>query len=135
MTSSQADSLTDHVAAFIRKTRYDDIPASVVACSKKAILDTLGVALAGAKSEGSEIIQRHVVELGCGSGGGAAIFGTTARAPARFAALANGCAMHADDYDDTFHPSRVHPSAPVVAGTDSPRSSVMFPRDQRRTRR
>ena len=109
-----AASLTAHVAEFIRKVRYEDLPASVVECSKKAILDTLGVALAGAKSEGSEIIQRHIAELGCGSGG-AAVFGTATRAPARFAALANGCAMHADDYDDTFHPSRVHPSAPVVA--------------------
>ncbi len=107
-------SLTLHVAEFIHNAHYSDIPASVIACSKKAILDTLGVALAGAKSDGSEIIQRHIAELDCASGG-AAVYGTDARAPARFAALANGCAMHADDYDDTFHPSRVHPSAPVVA--------------------
>lgn len=107
-------SLTAHVAEFIRAARYEAIPADVVACSKKAILDTLGVALAGAGSAGSEIVQREIAATGC-LAGHATLFGTTMRAPARFAALANGAAMHADDYDDTFHPSRVHPSAPVVA--------------------
>ncbi len=114
MNTLQTQTLTAHVADFIRNTRHDAIPASVSACSKKAILDTLGVALAGAKSAGSEIIQRQVAELQCGNNA-SVIFGTAMRAPPRFAALANGAAMHADDYDDTFHPSRVHPSAPVVA--------------------
>ena len=86
-SSTTADSLTSHVAAFIQNTRYADIPATVAACSKKAILDTLGVALAGAKSEGSEIIQRHVAELGCGSGG-AAVFGTMVASASYIAAPA-----------------------------------------------
>src|SRR5258706_5105871 len=37
------------------------------------------------------------------------------RVPPRSAALANATAMHAEDYDDVFHASRVHPSTPVLA--------------------
>ncbi|HKC18641.1 MAG TPA: MmgE/PrpD family protein, partial [Candidatus Dormibacteraeota bacterium] len=52
----------------------------------------------------------------------ASVLGTGLRAPARFAAFANGDAIHADDYDDTqlaSSPDRVyglltHPTAPVL---------------------
>ena len=49
--------------------------------------------------------------------GTATVFGTSQRAIPRFAALANATAMHADDYDDTYHPTRLHPSAPVLASS------------------
>jgi 2-methylcitrate dehydratase PrpD len=106
---------THAVAAFITRTRYGDLPAAVVRSSKNAILDTLGVGLAGARADGSRIVRAYVESLGCG--GNTTVFGVSLKAPARFAALANGAAMHADDYDDTFHPSRVHSSAPVAAAT------------------
>lgn len=106
---------TRAVAAFITQTRYGDLPADVVRSAKNAILDTLGVGLAGARAEESRIVRAYVDSLDCA--GKATVFGTSLRAPARFAALANGAAMHADDYDDTFHPSRVHSSAPVAAAT------------------
>jgi len=108
------DSITEDVARFVHATRFEDIPPDVLQLSKKAILDSLGLALAGARSEGSAIIRRYIEESGCATGG-APIFGTRLRAAPQFAALANGSAMHADDYDDTYHPSRVHPSAPVIA--------------------
>src|SRR5262249_58177905 len=72
------------------------------------------VGLAGVPAEGSDIVRRYVEKLGC-SDGAATIFGTAQRAIPRFAALANATAMHADDYDDTYHPTRFHPSAPVLA--------------------
>lgn len=107
------DSLAVHVAEFIAGTHYGDMPAEARCRAKRAILDTLGVGLAGARAEGSAILRRYIETLGCG--GAATVFGAALRVPPRFAALANGAAMHADDYDDTFHPSRVHASAPVVA--------------------
>jgi 2-methylcitrate dehydratase PrpD len=107
-------SITECVAQFVHATRFDDIPARVVQLGKKAILDCLGLALAGAQAEGSAILRRHIGEMGC-TNGATTIFGTNLRAPSRFAALANGTAMHSDDYDDSYHPSRIHPSAVVVA--------------------
>ncbi len=107
--------LAAHVAQFVTATRYQDLPPETVRIAKKHILDTIAVGLAGVPAEGSEIVRRYVEKLGC-SGGTATIFGTALRAVPRFAALANASAMHADDYDDTYHPTRFHPSAPVISG-------------------
>jgi 2-methylcitrate dehydratase PrpD len=83
----------------------------------------LGLAVAGARSRPAKIVQEYMTGLGCESD--SAILGTAARVPARFAALANGVAIHADDFDDTqlaTAPDRVygllaHPTAPVLAAT------------------
>ncbi len=105
--------LAAHVAEFVMATHYADIPAETARVAKKHILDTLAVGLAGVPAEGSEIVRRYIAQLGCG--GTATVFGTAQRTLPRFAALANATAMHADDYDDTYHPTRFHPSAPVLA--------------------
>lgn len=114
MTATTDAPITQYVAQFSQATRFEDIPPDVLRLAKKTILDCVGLALAGAQSDGSIIVRRHLEEMGCASGP-ATVFGTAMRAPPRFAALANGNAMHADDFDDTYHPSRIHPSAPVVA--------------------
>jgi 2-methylcitrate dehydratase PrpD len=106
--------LAAHVAEFVCNTRYGEIPAETARVAKKHILDTLAVGLAGVPSEGSAIVRRYIEQLGC-SGGAATVFGSALRTLPRFAALANASAMHADDYDDTYHPTRFHPSAPVLA--------------------
>ncbi len=105
--------LAAHVAQFVTKTRYSDIPAETARVVKKHILDTLAVGIAGVPAEGSEILRRYIEQLGCG--GKATIFGTAQKAIPRFAALANATAMHADDFDDTYHPTRFHPTAPVLS--------------------
>lgn len=109
-----AEPLAAHVAKFITETRYGDIPPEMVRTAKKHILDTLAACLAGVPAEGSAIVRRYIEQLGCG-GGAATVFGSALRVLPRFAALANATATHADDYDDTFHPSRFHPSGPVFA--------------------
>ena len=77
-----------------------DIPAETIELGKKSILDGLGLALSGSKAETAPLIQQYIGSLGCGSGG-AAVLGSAAKLPARFAALANGIAIHVDDFDDT----------------------------------
>lgn len=106
--------LAAYVAEFVTGTRFEDIPSDVARVCKKHILDTIGVGLAGVPAEGSDIVRRYVESLGCP--GSSTIFGTSQRAAPRFAALANASSMHADDYDDTYHPTRFHPSAPVISG-------------------
>jgi 2-methylcitrate dehydratase PrpD len=104
--------LAAHVATFVAGTRPGDIPAETARVVKKHILDTLACGLAGVPAEGSEIVRRYVRALG---GGNATVFGTAQRAAPRFAALTNATAMHADDFDDTYHPTRFHPTAPVLS--------------------
>jgi len=109
-----AKPLAEHVAEFVTATRHSDIPADAARVIKKHILDTIAVGLAGTPAEGSEIVRRYIASLGCG-GGSSTVFGTNEIALPRFAALANSTAMHADDYDDTYHPTRFHPTAPVLS--------------------
>jgi 2-methylcitrate dehydratase PrpD len=110
--------LTEYISDFVGRTKFEDIPAEVMHLGKKSILDVLGPALAGAASETSEILHRYLHRLNVP--GGATVLGTNLRLGARFAALANGTAMHADDYDDTMQAATgkfegIHPTAPVLA--------------------
>jgi len=120
--TKKSDSLSAHVAHFIASTGYPNIPAEVVALGKKSILDGLGLALAGSVAKSGELVRRHLQGLGC-AGGTTRIIGTSLRVPARFAAFANGTAIHADDYDDTqlavakdrVYGLLTHPTAPVLS--------------------
>jgi 2-methylcitrate dehydratase PrpD len=114
------ESLTAYVADFITSTTYADIPKDVVPLGKKSILDGLGLALAGSVAKSGDLVRRHLQGLGCV--GAASVIGSSLRLPARFAAFANGTAVHADDYDDTqlavakdrVYGLLTHPTAPVL---------------------
>lgn len=97
MTGTPA--VTAHIARFVLETDYDSIPERVRTLGKAHILDALGLALAGARTPGSRILQDYIAGLDCR--GEASIFGTAQTTAPRFAALANGTAIHAHDYDDT----------------------------------
>lgn len=87
-------------------------PAEVRSSAARARLDTVGVTLAGAAEPAARIVQRVVAQDGSGPCG---VLGTALRASAANAALANGTAAHALDYDDMCFVSLAHPSAPLVA--------------------
>ena len=115
------ESLTAYVADFIASTRYADIPPETVQLAKKSILDGFGLALAGSKAKSGDLIRRYLSGLGCNLAG-SSVLGSGLRLPARFAAFANGTAIHADDYDDTqlavakdrVYGLLTHPTAPVL---------------------
>lgn len=106
-----APGLTRYLSEFIVNQKYQDVPDSVVALGKKTLLDGFGLALAGSTSNIGPIIRRYIDSLGY-SDGKASILGTSVKAPARFAALANGISIHADDFDDTG--SALHVAAPIL---------------------
>ena len=76
-----------------------------------ALRDTVGVILAGAPEAAANIIRRTVVAE---SRGDCSVLGTPLRASASDAALANGVAAHAHDYDDMCFVSMAHPSCALV---------------------
>jgi len=96
----QVPKLTEYVAHFIVNTKYSDIPSDVLDMGKKSILDGLGLALSGSKAETAGLIGQYVEPFGFHPGG-ASVLGSFAKLPARFAAFANGVAIHVDDFDDT----------------------------------
>ena len=113
--------LTKYVSDFIANTKYKDIPEEVRALGRKSILDGFGLALAGSVSPMGPLIRQYVEKFAA-PGSKASIIGTGMKVPTRFAALANGVFIHADDYDDTqlsVAPDRVyglltHPTVPVL---------------------
>ncbi|MCM5690623.1 MmgE/PrpD family protein, partial [Sinorhizobium meliloti] len=76
--------------------RFEALPADVVEKTKVHIADTIGSALAGARSAEARIARRAA-----GAPGSALIWGTGDRAAAREAALINGVAAHAFELDDS----------------------------------
>ncbi len=84
------------------------------------ILDSLGLALAGTLSPAGRIVREHVVSLGSVDAV-ATILGSDRRTAPRFAALVNGTAIHADNFDDTnpqADPARnggIHATGAVLA--------------------
>jgi 2-methylcitrate dehydratase PrpD len=113
--------LTQEVADYVFKLSYKDIPADVTRLARGFILDGLGVALAGSIDECSRIVQAQVQEMGAKKE--CAVLGTALSAPPAKAALANGVAGHALDYDDTqlstskeaVYGLLTHPTTPVLA--------------------
>src|SRR5207244_10014372 len=87
-------------------------PSEARAVAARAFLDTIGVRSAGATEPAARAVQRVVQADGSGP---CAVVGTSLRASAGNAALANGTAAHALDYDDMCFVSLAHPSAPLVA--------------------
>lgn len=112
--ASASDTVAKRIAQFVTTTHYTDLPADMVRRAKTAILDTIGAALAGSRSEACSIIHKYVHGLDC-RGGSSTVFGTPTRTLAHLAALANGSAINTNDFDDTYHPSRTHTSGPVLA--------------------
>ena len=92
-TFPKVDKLTSRVAEFVVNTQLTDIPSETIELGKKSILDGLGLALSGSKAETAPLIQQYIRSLGCQSGA-AVVLGSAAKLPARFAALANGIAIH-----------------------------------------
>jgi len=97
----QIQKLTAKVSEFVFNLKFADIPAESLKLGKKSILDGLGLALSGSKAETWGLIQEYVKPFGFPPNKGAAVLGSAVRLPARFAAFANGVAIHVDDFDDT----------------------------------
>jgi len=104
---------TSAIAEFIAKSRWEDCPAEAVDAARRAILDCLGVMLAGSV----EAAARIVTDVARSEGGVplATVVGTPLRTGAVWAALANGTAAHALDFDDTNFAMMGHPTAPVLS--------------------
>jgi 2-methylcitrate dehydratase PrpD len=103
-------SLSLELAKRINAARYEDLPPDAIHWAKVGILDTVGVTLAGARDEMTRIVG-GVLASGAGT---SLVFGTSRRVSALDAALINGTASHALDFDDCNNTIGGHPSAPIL---------------------
>ena len=100
MAQREQTSLTEQLAGYWSKVRLEDLPESVVAATKRVLLDTLAVGVRGATAEVAQITLRGITSALETSTGSARVWGTDRYLPPAAAALVNGTAAHAYEFDD-----------------------------------
>jgi 2-methylcitrate dehydratase PrpD len=113
--------ITAKVVRFIEQTSFDDLSDEVLRLGKRCVLDGLAVILAGSRQQCTQIVLDFSLKNGRAAESTA--FGKKPlKLPAMFAALVNGTAGHAMDWDDTqlsTMPDRIfglltHPTIPPL---------------------
>jgi 2-methylcitrate dehydratase PrpD len=112
MVRAAADEpLALRLAEWLSRLTWRTIPIENRDLASLRLLDTLGLMLGASQCEAAVIARERAVR---GDAGSATVVGSEARAPAEWAAFANGIIAHCLDYDDTFPDSVVHPGSIVV---------------------
>lgn len=104
--------IESNLARIILRTKFGDIPSDIIEITKRHILDTLGVCLAGSKSKGCSELVDLMKESGEKKGSTILVFGH--QVPSFCAALVNSTMAHAHDFDDTYDQSPLHAGVSVI---------------------
>ena len=101
------DGVMQNLVDFVVETGYEDLPEAVVHESKRVLLDSIGVAIAGLATDKG----KYAVELARRFGGSpeAIILGIGDRVSCNSAAFANGELINALDMDALLVPSHISP--------------------------
>lgn len=111
---AQTLDLTAALAQRAAELDYDDLPTPIRELARQCVLDYLGCAIAGA---GDPLVRMLLDEMMEGGGAAqASVIGHHERLPALAAALVNGAAGHALDYDDVNLAMPGHPSVAILPG-------------------
>lgn len=111
MGAGAPGSLTAELAGRAAALRFDDLPADVVERARHALLDWFAVTLAGSAEPPPRLLADT---LEAGAAGECTVVGRNERVRARDAALINGTASHALDFDDVNMRAVCHVSAAVL---------------------
>lgn len=99
------------LAAHVAGARYEDLPSPVVHAFKRALLDHLACAIAGASMPVSRALLAYFQETDASRV--ASVIGAEARLSAQNAALVNGANTHGLDFDDGTTHGSAHPSGAI----------------------
>ena len=102
--------IAEELGRRIAAMNFASLPQEAVHWAQVGILDTVGVTLAG-RDEGCTQIVSRIAPPGAGS---ARLMGSRATTAPLDAALVNGTAAHALDFDDCSNSLGGHPSAPIL---------------------
>ena len=100
--------LSDQIAKFVCSTEYGDLPKLAIENAKRTMLDCIGVTLAASQDPYTLMVKDLICEMGGREE--STIFGDGRKVPSVNAALVNGVASHALDFDDTSQVMLGHPS-------------------------
>ena len=98
------------LAKRINALTFNDLPPEAIHWAKVGLLDTVGVTLAGSREDTARIVE-GIASQGPGP---SLVFGGSRRTAPLDAALVNGTASHALDFDDCNNTLGGHPSAPIL---------------------
>lgn len=104
--------LTRALAEQARSLRLKDIPDIIRTWARQCVLDTMGCGIAGASDELVTILLAEMREQGGKEA--ASIPGHSGRLPVASAAIINGAAAHALDFDDVNLAMPGHPSVAIL---------------------
>jgi 2-methylcitrate dehydratase PrpD len=104
--------LTRALAEQARALRLQDIPEPIQAWARQCVLDTIGCGIAGASDELVTILLAEMQEQG--GKAVASVPGHPGRLPVASAAIVNGAAAHALDFDDVNLAMPGHPSVAIL---------------------
>ena len=108
-----AGSLMRELLSFASRLKFDTLPDAMKILAKYAAIDVLGVALAGWSEPAVNVLRE--VHLKDAPRGRATLWGEGVHTAPSLAALMDGTASHALDYDDVSMSTLVHPSAPILS--------------------
>ena len=113
ITDIASQGLTRALAEQARTLTYADLPIDVRKLARQCLLDYVACTLAGSKDELAGILLAEMQEQG--GAPTATVIGHGARLPVLSAALVNGAASHALDYDDVNLSMTGHPSVVLLS--------------------
>lgn len=111
--SVETAELTLAIARRAAELRFDDLPADIVERAQHCVLDWCGVALAGAQEPLVQILVDDALDQG--GTPQAVLVRQPKRVSTQQAALINGAAAHALDFDDVHASFTGHTTVPLVA--------------------
>ena len=109
---NSVSSVAQHLGTWVANLAFDDIPEKVRQIARRCVMDTMAVSAAGTQTHVSQTMRTHAATV-YGSGN-CSVIGEARRLSMPGAALANGVAAHALDFDDTSYAGVVHGSAIVL---------------------
>lgn len=107
--------VTEKMAEFCEKIKFEILPEAVVKRTKLLILDTVGIIIRArhdAESTKSLISAVNKLDL---NNGNCQVFSDKSKYVPSAAALINGTLAHSLDFDDTHAEASLHSSAPILA--------------------
>ncbi|MDQ2052535.1 MmgE/PrpD family protein [Natronolimnohabitans sp. A-GB9] len=111
-TRANVTELATNLATFVAELSNDDVPDSAHRLAERAILDTIGVTLAGTSTAAADAAFGTCDA----TGGTTTVLGRDETCPLHDAVFANATAGHALDFDDVaLAVMDGHPSVPMVA--------------------
>ncbi len=102
----ESEGLSARLCADIASWRYEDLPEAVVRTVKLFLVDTFGVIAGAARAPGIAEVRGRFARWEK-DGSATVLLGKNRMSPPH-AALVNGAAAHALDFDDIHDPARVH---------------------------